>query len=200
MLKNEKNNRCGTPARFWEKTPILGQYLKSKSLYTSPINILSPLETFNLHKMAKKFTLLTACLILLLSSVNAFIQNGTYYQIDYGDNYYLTETTISTGGGGGGGTRIDITNLEETVNNILIMLENDSGYNVTELIERLTELQNNTERLRNLTLNEIADMNRKITRLFMEKTAPYLTTLSQPIYMELYPREYTQSMVMIKNT
>ncbi len=146
----------------------------------------------------KKTTLFIASLLLVLGAASAYIQNGTYYQIDYGDNEYLDLASGTTTGGGGGGGRVDLTEIEQNIDIILARLGNDSDS--ADLLELIIEIQNNTEKIRNLTAHEISEMNKKITELFAEKKGLYLTTLSQPIYLELYPREYTQSMVMIKNT
>ena len=70
----------------------------------------------------KKVILLTVCLIFLSGVASGFIQNGTYYEVDYGDNEYLeTETAISTGGGGGA-QALRNNETSNSTNSIILMI------------------------------------------------------------------------------
>jgi hypothetical protein len=152
----------------------------------------------------KKFILSLFCFLLIAPNFAfGFVQNGTYYEIDYGDNYYLTsETTITIPPYRGGG-RVDLSGIEaelETIRDQLAALNLSAGNETS--IEELKEIieREIIEKLNTTNEQLIAEIEKKITQLFVEKKAPYFTTLSQPINLELYPKEYTQTFVMIKNT
>lgn len=153
-------------------------------------------------------------LIFLFSVfVSAYVQNGTYYEIDYGDNYYLqpTTTTITLPSYAGGG-KVDISGIEKELAIMRELLSslnkttNTSTVNTTSIWKSIEEIQDNIAKIKDATGTEIqqirtsvSEIHDNLNKLISESKGGTLQVLSQSINLDLSPGEYTQTMILVKN-
>ncbi|MEM4347914.1 MAG: DUF87 domain-containing protein [Candidatus Altiarchaeota archaeon] len=155
----------------------------------------------------------TVLAILLMSVfVFAYVQNGTYYEIDYGDNYYLqpTATTITIPPYAGGG-RVDISGIEREISTIKEMLSSlnkttNATIDTTSIWKSIEEIQDNLAKIREATDTEIQQMrntvneiHNNLNNLISESKGGTLQVLSQAISFDLDPGDYLPTMILVKN-
>ena len=150
-------------------------------------------------------------LILIFSqSVAGIPVNGTYFEIDFGDdlgdtvtvaNITVTNVTVS---GGGTGSRTDLSTVYSLLEDILEEL-NNTNENISEIWERI-ELVGTTTNvseydeelmiyLREVLMNQSGD----IRELLLAKPESGVVVGVPSISIELYPAEFTKTSIPVKN-
>ncbi len=143
------------------------------------------------------YVLYVSFLLILSYCGSGYTQNGSLFIVDYGDSAYELNYSSNFSGGTteyyyGGGGRVDISGIEEALE-ILQERLNGSMTNTTILQNLLNELKNASD-------ENLLGINKKLNELLATKEIHPLVMSSQPISVELYPRESMQILFRVRNT